>query len=151
MPKGKDYGHDHARDNAFGLKVLDGPVPGIELDFTEFGELGTEGATFGTPDGRMHAAGEEKAHDVSARRLPKDAGQNVYMQAWLESFLLAGPDVERKAMMYKRGPGDTIAESHYIGTIFPTKYAPSGTNRTAAAASSESWTFNVYGCRKMPG
>lgn len=149
MPKGKDYGHDHGRDNAFGLKIVDGPIPGIELDFVEFGELGAEGGTFSSQEGRQHASGEEVGHDVTARRLPKDAGQTAYMNEWLEAFLRADAGVERKAIFYKRGPGDTIALAEEVGTIFPKARRPSGGNRTGSAAASEMWTFFVYGCRPM--
>ena len=141
---GKSYGNAHGRDNAFGLAIIGGPI----IDFIEFGDLGVDSTTFTTADGREHAAGEETASDVQARRYPVDPAQNAYMQAWLADVLVAGPTAKRAANLYKYGPGQSIAESHFIPEIFPKTFKTSAGNRGTPGAASETWGLSVYGARK---
>lgn len=139
MPQGKQYGKDHGRSNAFGLMIGT-----VTIDFIDFGDIGVDLVAMSIADGNSLPAGESKSMEVSAKRYPgKDRAQDAFLQAWLLSCKEAGVDAVRSGTLFTRGPGDTIASSIFIGTIWPRAWKEAGKNRESAAPLSETWTFVV--------
>ena len=145
--KGKDYGNNHGNDSKFGLQIIGAVIP--PLDFIEAGELGSELRTFKTDDGNEHVSGDTDAYDFVCVRYPTDAAQSAYLQAWLLACESAAPDAVRSANFFKYGPGETVAETHYIGRILVKRFKPSGGSRASGGASRETWTFSVHRVRKV--
>jgi hypothetical protein len=142
---GVDYGNQHANDSKFGIQVIGGPM----IDFVDFGELGSRLRFHKTADGNEHPSGDTDTFEVTAKKYPSNLAQNAYMQAWLLECETAGFTATRAANFFKFGPGEVILETHYIGRISVSGYAPSGGNRESGGASVETWTFKVHKNRKV--